>query len=243
MTGGACGVLVAGVRVGTTEWERPARLKLAARPDGPSDALGGAGANGRPGRGGCRCAARVGAAAVPGAGVRGAAGPVGVRRGAGLSSGWAGDGGGPAGAGAVRGRGVGVLLPDSMLRRRQYGVEVIWTALLAAAGMPWKQVAAQPGVPFETVRGWLRRFTRRADLVRAWLWGCWMRWWMIRRCRRARPARRPGRWACWRRCTGRCPAGGRWWPRCRRGSWLPGCHGAACFPRPGRRGRSTRVHR
>ncbi len=30
MTGGACGVVVAGVRVGTTEWERPARLKLAA---------------------------------------------------------------------------------------------------------------------------------------------------------------------------------------------------------------------
>ena len=31
MTGGACGVVVAGgVRVGTTEWERPARLKFAA---------------------------------------------------------------------------------------------------------------------------------------------------------------------------------------------------------------------
>ena len=30
MTGGACGVLVAGVRVGTTKWERPARLKFAA---------------------------------------------------------------------------------------------------------------------------------------------------------------------------------------------------------------------
>ncbi len=29
MTGGACGVVVAGVRVGTTEWERPARLKFA----------------------------------------------------------------------------------------------------------------------------------------------------------------------------------------------------------------------
>src|SRR6266496_1936597 len=27
-----------------------------------------------------------------------------------------------------------VLLPDSMLRRRQYGVEVIWAALLAAVG-------------------------------------------------------------------------------------------------------------
>jgi hypothetical protein len=30
MMGGACGVVVAGVRVGTTEWERPARLKFAA---------------------------------------------------------------------------------------------------------------------------------------------------------------------------------------------------------------------
>ena len=65
-----------------------------------------------------------------------------------------------------------VLLPDTMLRRRQYSVEVIGTALLhAAAGMPWTRVAAQAGVPFETVRGWLRRFTRRADLVRAWLLG------------------------------------------------------------------------
>jgi hypothetical protein len=65
-----------------------------------------------------------------------------------------------------------VLLPDTMLRRRQYSVEVIGTALLlAAAGMPWTRVAAQVGVPFETVRGWLRRFIRRADLVRAWLLG------------------------------------------------------------------------
>jgi Homeodomain-like domain-containing protein len=65
-----------------------------------------------------------------------------------------------------------VLLPDSMLRRRQYGVEVIWAALLAAArGRPWNQVAAQLGVPYTTVRDWLRRFTRRADRVHAWLCG------------------------------------------------------------------------
>jgi len=68
--------------------------------------------------------------------------------------------------------GTRVLLPDTMLRRRQYAVEVIGTALLhAAAGMPWTRVAVLAGVPFETVRGWLRRFTRRADLVRAWLLG------------------------------------------------------------------------
>src|SRR5271166_3941774 len=71
MTGGACGVVVAGVRVGTDGMgtARPAQVRcLTGR---AADALGGAGANGRPGRGGCRCAARVGAAAVPGAGVRG----------------------------------------------------------------------------------------------------------------------------------------------------------------------------
>ena len=51
-----------------------------------------------------------------------------------------------------------VLLPDSMLRRRQYGVEVIWAALLAAARRrPWNQVAAELGVPYTTVREWLRR--------------------------------------------------------------------------------------
>lgn len=56
-----------------------------------------------------------------------------------------------------------VLLPDTMLRRRQCSVEVIGTALLhAAAGMPWTRVAAQAGVPFETVRGWLRRLGRLA---------------------------------------------------------------------------------
>jgi len=65
-----------------------------------------------------------------------------------------------------------VLLPDTMLRRRAYGSEVIGAALVAAArGVPWTRIAAQIGVPFETVRGWLRRFARRADLVRAWLLG------------------------------------------------------------------------
>jgi hypothetical protein len=65
-----------------------------------------------------------------------------------------------------------VLLPDTMLRRRAYGSEVIGTALVAAArGVPWTRIAAGIGVPFETVRGWLRRFARRADLVRAWLLG------------------------------------------------------------------------
>jgi hypothetical protein len=65
-----------------------------------------------------------------------------------------------------------VLLPDSMLRRRQYHVEVVGAALVAAAdGRPWTKIAAELGVPFETVRGWLRRFFGRAELVRAWLLG------------------------------------------------------------------------
>jgi len=65
-----------------------------------------------------------------------------------------------------------VLLPDTMLRRRQYGVEVIGEALaLAAKGWAWTRIAARLGVAFATVRGWLRRMVRRADLVRAWLLG------------------------------------------------------------------------
>src|ERR1035441_9249876 len=133
------------------------------RPEAP-------GANGRSGRGGCRCAARVGAAAAPRGRGRGGASVVGVRVGTG--SGRAGRGIGRvralcAGCGVSR-----VLLPDSMLRRRQYEVEVIWAGLLAAArGRPWNQVAAQLGVPYTTVREWLRRFPRRADRVHAWLCG------------------------------------------------------------------------
>jgi hypothetical protein len=65
-----------------------------------------------------------------------------------------------------------VLLPDSGLRGRQYGVEVIWAALLAAVRQQsWNQIAAALGVPYTTVREWLRRFARRADRVHAWLCG------------------------------------------------------------------------
>src|ERR1039458_51083 len=38
-------------------------------------------------------------------------------------------------------------------------------------GGPWNQIAAQLGVPYTTVREWLRRFARRADRVHAWLCG------------------------------------------------------------------------
>src|ERR1700732_1752848 len=97
--------------------------------------------------------------------------------GRGGGGGWRGGGSGGGGVWPRRalcaGCGVSrVLLPDSMLRRRQYGVEVIWAGLLAAArGRPWNRVAAQLGVPYTTVREWLRRFARRADRVHAWLCG------------------------------------------------------------------------
>ena len=137
-----------------------------------------------------------------------------------------------------------VLLPDTMLRRRQYSVEVIGTALLhAAAGMPWTRVAAQAGVPFETVRGWLRRFTRRADLVRAWLLGLLDVLVDDPRLPDGEAGPAAGALGVLGELHRQLPER---WPLvacCRRGSWLPGCRGAACFPRPGRRGRSTRVHR
>lgn len=69
-----------------------------------------------------------------------------------------------------------VLLPDTVLRRRQYSVEVVGAGLLAAAGgRPWTRIAAELGVPYQTVRGWLRRFAGRAELVRAWLSGLLLR--------------------------------------------------------------------
>jgi hypothetical protein len=60
-----------------------------------------------------------------------------------------------------------VLLPVSGLLRRVDLAEVIGAALLAkAAGRGHRQVAAELGVPQTTVRGWLRRFVERAELVR-----------------------------------------------------------------------------
>jgi hypothetical protein len=62
-----------------------------------------------------------------------------------------------------------VLLPaDSLLRRRD-AVGVIGAALtVRAAGSSIVKVAARVvGVPFATVRGWLRRFAVVADAVRA----------------------------------------------------------------------------
>jgi hypothetical protein len=60
-----------------------------------------------------------------------------------------------------------VLLPSVALLRRVDLARVIGLALLAkAAGRGHRQVAVELGVPATTVRGWLRRFAERAELVR-----------------------------------------------------------------------------
>jgi hypothetical protein len=60
-----------------------------------------------------------------------------------------------------------VLLPVFALLRRADSVGVIGLALAAkAAGAGARRVAEVVGRPVETVRGWLRRFGRRAERVR-----------------------------------------------------------------------------
>ena len=60
-----------------------------------------------------------------------------------------------------------MLLAPSMLLRRADGVVVIGAALLAqAAGAGHRTIAAGNGRPPGTVRGWLRRFGRRAEHLR-----------------------------------------------------------------------------
>ena len=61
-----------------------------------------------------------------------------------------------------------VLLAVFALARRADTAEVIGVALTAAArGAGFRSGAAGLGVPASTVRGWLRRFARRAGAVRA----------------------------------------------------------------------------
>lgn len=60
-----------------------------------------------------------------------------------------------------------MLLAASMLLRRADGVAVIGAALMAkAAGAGHRTIAAGNGRPAGTVRGWLRRFTSRAEQLR-----------------------------------------------------------------------------
>lgn len=59
-----------------------------------------------------------------------------------------------------------VLVPTSTLLRRLDDVEIIGAALLAkATGQGHRCIAAALGLPATTVRGWLRRFQRRAAAI------------------------------------------------------------------------------
>ncbi|MCA1679627.1 MAG: helix-turn-helix domain-containing protein [Actinobacteria bacterium] len=61
-----------------------------------------------------------------------------------------------------------VLLPEVCLLRRRDAIVVIGAALAArATGAGHRPIAEQLGVPKETVRGWLRRFARDAEAIRA----------------------------------------------------------------------------
>jgi transposase-like protein len=61
-----------------------------------------------------------------------------------------------------------VLLPELCLLRRRDAVAVIGAALTArAGGAGHRPIAERLGVPKDTVRGWLRRFARDADAIRA----------------------------------------------------------------------------
>ena len=61
-----------------------------------------------------------------------------------------------------------VLLPDVCLLRRRDAVAVIGAALTTAAtGCGHRVIAERLGVPKDTVRGWLRRFARDAEAIRA----------------------------------------------------------------------------
>jgi hypothetical protein len=65
-------------------------------------------------------------------------------------------------------RGTHVLLADLCLLRRQDEVEVIGAAIEAhVGGEGHRPIAERLGVPAGTVRGWLRRFSANAEVIRA----------------------------------------------------------------------------
>ncbi len=69
--------------------------------------------------------------------------------------------------------GTHVLLPDVALLRRQDEIAVIGAAIEATvAGQGYRRIAGRLGVHADTVRGWLRRFAERAELVRAHFTRC-----------------------------------------------------------------------
>jgi Domain of unknown function (DUF6431) len=69
--------------------------------------------------------------------------------------------------------GTHVLLPDVALLRRQDEIAVIGAAIEAkVAGWGYRRIAGRLAVHADTVRGWLRRFAERAELVRALFTRC-----------------------------------------------------------------------
>jgi hypothetical protein len=69
--------------------------------------------------------------------------------------------------------GTHVLLPEIVLLRRRDEVAVIGEAIEAhVAGVGCRPIASRLGVPADTVRGWLRRFVGRAELIRALFTRC-----------------------------------------------------------------------
>src|SRR5258705_8508234 len=63
-----------------------------------------------------------------------------------------------------------VLLPVTVLVRRAYAAEQIWTALTARAdGWGHRRIGAVIQVPAATVRGWLRRAADRLEAIRGWV--------------------------------------------------------------------------
>jgi hypothetical protein len=68
-----------------------------------------------------------------------------------------------------------VLLPVALLVRRADTAAVIGAALAAKAiGEGYRKIAVSLSRPAETVRGWLRRFTERAEAVRG-VFTVWLR--------------------------------------------------------------------
>jgi len=64
------------------------------------------------------------------------------------------------------------LLPGFLLARRLDAVDAIGCALgMAAEGRGYRPIAAALGRSVSTVRGWLRRLSVRADLLRGWFVG------------------------------------------------------------------------
>jgi transposase-like protein len=60
-----------------------------------------------------------------------------------------------------------VLLSETCLVRRRDAVDVIGAALVGhAEGAGHRRIARELGRPAETVRGWLRRFAARAEMIR-----------------------------------------------------------------------------